>query len=133
MGNAITPIGASDQLATIERQLNADVARARELIHARGDAIPRALERVADLDVPALTAAIVMLRQPAADDELQTQLAILVGSFPTAPKTNLEIFGRARGSMLLCASSPQRCGMLTGSTTARTVIRCSCGRATRAR
>jgi hypothetical protein len=95
MGNAIISTGASGQLATIERQLYADVARVRELIRAERPAIPRALERVANLDVAALTATLVMLRQEAGDDELQMQLAVLVGSFPNAPKTDLEIFGRA--------------------------------------
>jgi hypothetical protein len=94
MGNDLTITGRTE-LATIERQFNADITIVRELRDCPCSDIPKVLERAQTLDVAAVKATAVMLRQPATDHELETQLAVLAGSFPTAPKINLEIFGRA--------------------------------------
>jgi hypothetical protein len=99
MGNEIVPTKGGDlttiDLATIERRFDADMDVLRELRDCPGSDILKVLERAAKLNIATLKATAVMLRQPATDHELKALLAVLAGSFPTAPRTDLQIFGRA--------------------------------------
>jgi hypothetical protein len=95
MGTEITSATRRGELVAIARQLNADMAKISKKLNATEAEIPRALDRVAPEDLAALTAAIVALRQPASELELQSHLAVLVGSFPNAPKSDLTIYGAA--------------------------------------
>jgi hypothetical protein len=95
MGTEITSATWRAELVAIERQFNADMAKISKKLNACGADIPRALDCVAHEDLAALTAAIVTLRQPASELELQSHLAVLAGSFPNAPKSDLTIYGAA--------------------------------------